>query len=66
MLVNRCLNPIHSVVVLSSSPTAEDLLTSDSLGGSRDTRQPVDFVPFVETLRQPGLSWLVLHQAPPV
>ena len=54
------------VVVLTSSKEEQDLINSYSLGCNSYIRKPVDFVQFVEAVRQLGLYWLVMNEAPPV
>ena len=54
------------VVVLTSTKEEQDLINSYSFGCNSYIRKPVDFVQFVETVRQLGLYWLVLNEAPPV
>jgi CheY-like chemotaxis protein len=54
------------VVVMTSSKEEQDLINSYSFGCNSYIRKPVDFVQFVEAVRQLGLYWLVLNEAPPV
>ncbi len=53
------------VVVLTSSKEEQDLLKSYSLHANSYVRKPVDFAQFMEAVRQLGLYWLVLNEAPP-
>src|SRR5262245_32457862 len=53
------------VVVLTSSDEQRDLVDSYQLGVNSYVRKPVDFVQFVEAVRQLHLYWLVLNETPP-
>lgn len=53
------------VAVLTSSKEEKDLISSYSLGANSYIRKPVDFDQFCECVRQLGLYWLVLNEAPP-
>jgi len=54
------------VVVLTSSLEDQDLISSYSLGANSYVRKPVDFVQFVDAVRQLGFYWLVLNKTAPV
>jgi two-component system response regulator len=53
------------VVILTSSREQKDLIDGYNLGVSAYIQKPVDFDQFAETVRQIGMFWLLLNQAPP-
>jgi two-component system response regulator len=53
------------VVILTSSTEERDLTAAYKNCVNSYIRKPVDFGQFVEAVRQLGLYWLVLNEAPP-
>ena len=54
------------VVILTSSREETDLIAGYGGGANSYVRKPVDFDQFSESVRQLGLYWLVVNEAPPV
>ncbi|MBI1783908.1 response regulator [Candidatus Sumerlaeota bacterium] len=57
---------ILPVVILTSSKEQRDLISGYRLGANSYVHKPVDFVQFTEAVRQLGLYWLIINEAPPV
>lgn len=54
------------VVILTSSHEEIDLIATYGHGANSYVRKPVDFNRFAESVRQLGLYWLVVNEAPPI
>jgi len=52
------------VVVLTTSSEDKDRIESYKLGANSYIRKPVDFIQFAEAVRQLGLYWIVMNEAP--
>src|SRR6202035_2951984 len=53
------------VVILTSSKEQKDLIKGYNLGVSAYVQKPVDFEQFSEAIRQIGMFWMLLNEAPP-
>ena len=56
---------IIPVVVLTSSREEKDLLESYQLGVNAYVVKPVEFEKFLEAVKEIGLFWVLLNEAPP-
>lgn len=54
------------VVALTTSDEEKDLAACYGLGANSYVRKPVDFLQFMDAVRQLGLYWLVLNESPPL
>lgn len=53
------------VVILTTSREDRDLVQGYSLGANSYVRKPVDFVEFMDAVRQLGVYWLLMNELPP-
>src|ERR1700683_493713 len=54
------------VVMLTSSSEESDLVKSYRLGVNAYVVKPIDFLQFVEAIRQLGMFWALLNKPPPM
>lgn len=54
------------VIILTTSKEQEDLINGYRNGCNSYIRKPVDFSEFMTAVRQIGLYWLLLNEAPPI
>lgn len=53
------------IVVLTTSREDRDVVESYRLGANSYVRKPVDFNEFIDAVRNLGMYWLLLNEAPP-
>jgi len=54
------------VVILTSSREEQDLIKSYELGVNAYVVKPVDFKDFIQAVKEIGVFWAVINEAPPV
>jgi len=54
------------VVILTSSKEQRDLIKGYNFGANAFVQKPVDFEQFGEAIRQIGMFWMLINQAPPL
>ncbi len=60
------LTKLLPVIILTSSKEEADMIAGYKLGANSYVRKPVDFNQFKDSIRQLGLYWLVINEAPPI
>lgn len=53
------------IVILTSSNEERDMIQGYKNGANSYVRKPVDFTQFLDAVKELGLYWLVLNEAPP-
>jgi two-component system response regulator len=53
------------IIILTSSKEEQDLIRAYKSGVNSYVRKPVDFTQFADAIRELGLYWLTLNEAPP-
>lgn len=54
------------IVILTTSNEQQDIMKSYEDGANSYIRKPVDFDQFVDSVRQLGMYWLMLNEAPSI
>lgn len=57
-------NKYTPVVILTSSQEERDLLRGYQLGANSYIRKPIDFLQFIDVVKNLGLYWMKLNQVP--